>query len=144
MEFYVGQFFSKNFPKISQKFPEIFSTFSKSKKTVIVAPKIVHNHYINQNLAKISLKTPKNSQFFPKNPKFFKIFGAFGTENLEFYVPKMWSFMSKRVPLGSAPPPKLISDFYLSHISLFQVSFIFWNFLIRDEFGGGAGPRGGP
>ena len=103
--------FFEKFPKISQKFPEIFSTFSKSKKTVIVTPKIVHNHYINQNLAKFSLKTPKNGQFFLKNPKFFKIFGAFGAENVEFYVPKMWSFMSQRVPPWSrGPPPKLISD----------------------------------
>ena len=38
LEFYVRQFFSK----ISQKFPEIFSTFSKSKKkTIIFAPKIL-------------------------------------------------------------------------------------------------------
>ena len=75
-------------------------------------PKIVQNHYINQNLGKNSLKTPKNSRFFLKNPKFSKIFGAFGAENLEFYVPKIWSFMSKRVPPWVRVPPKLISDYY--------------------------------
>ena len=97
--------FFEKFPKISRKFPEIFSTFSKSKKTITFAPKIVQNHYINQNLAKFSLKTPKNGRFFLKTPKFFKIFGAFGAENVEFYVPKMWSFMSQRVPPLSRGPP---------------------------------------
>merc|ERR1712163_47553 len=62
--------FFENFTKISRKFPEIFSTFSKSKKITIFTPKIVHNHYINQNLVKFSHKTPKNYRFFPKNPKF--------------------------------------------------------------------------
>ena len=133
--------FYEKFPEISQKFPEIFSTFSKSKKTIIFAPKIVqyhyinqnlakfslnhlsanefsmvsfsvptkivHNHYINQNLAKFSLKTPKNSRFFPKNPKFFKIFGAFGAENLEFYVPKIPIFLEKGSPPGRGVPSKI-------------------------------------
>ena len=99
--------FFEKFPKISRKFPEIFSTFSKSKKTAIFTPKIVHNHYINQNFAKFSLKTPKNSRFFPKNPKFFKIFGAFGAENLEFYVPKILNFLEKgSPPWAGGPPPK--------------------------------------
>ena len=37
------------FRKISQKISEIFSTFSKSKQTVIFVPKLVQNHYIDQN-----------------------------------------------------------------------------------------------
>ena len=55
--------FFKKFSKISPKFSEIFSTFSKSKKPIIFAPKIVQNRYINQNVAKFSLKTPKIANF---------------------------------------------------------------------------------
>ena len=55
--------FFEKFPKISRKFPEIFSTFSKSKKTAIFTPKIVHNHCMNQNFAKFSLKTQKIANF---------------------------------------------------------------------------------
>ena len=109
MEFYVRHFFrkiSQNFPKISRNFLNFF----KIEKTAIFTLKIVHNHYINQNLTKFSLKTPKNSRFFPKNPKFFKIFGAFGAENLEFYVPKIPNFLEKgSPPLGGGSPPKNIS-----------------------------------
>ena len=60
-------FFFEKFPKISRKFPEIFSTFSKLKKTIIIALKIVQNHYIYLNLVKLPLKTPKNFRFFNKN-----------------------------------------------------------------------------
>lgn len=35
--FMSGHFFFEKFPKISKKFPEIFSTFSKSKKTTSAA-----------------------------------------------------------------------------------------------------------
>merc|ERR1712163_8891 len=76
--------FFEKFPKISRKFPEIFSTFSKSKKTITFAPKIVQNHYINQNLAKFPRKTPKIADFSLK------------TLNFEFHVPRIWCFMSKR------------------------------------------------
>ena len=99
--------FFEKFPKISQKFPEIFSTFSKSKKTVIVTPKIVHNHYINQNLAKFSLKTPKMADFSLKTLNFSKFSAP--------SAPKMWSFMSRKCgvlcPKGSPPlsrgPPQI-------------------------------------
>ena len=80
--------FFEKFPKIFRKFPEIFSTFSKSKKTAIFTTKIVHNHYINQNLAKFSLKTPKNSQFFTKTLNFSKFSAP--------SAPKIWSFMSQK------------------------------------------------
>ena len=63
-----------------EKFPEIFSTFSKSKKIIVFVPKLVQNHYIDQNLAKFYLKTTKNCRFFLKNLHFFKIFAAFGGE----------------------------------------------------------------
>ena len=91
--------FFEKFPKISRKFPEIFSTFSKSKKTAIFTPKIVHNHYINQNLAKFSLKTPKNSRFSLKILDFSKFSAP--------SAPKIWSFMSQKFgvlcPKGSPP-----------------------------------------
>ena len=98
--------FFEKFPKISQKFSEIFSTFSKSKKTIIFASKIVQNHYINQNLAKFSLKTPKNSRFSLKILDFSKFSAP--------SAPKIWSFMSQKsrffwrrgTPLGGGPPPK--------------------------------------
>ena len=48
--------------KVTQ-FPEISSTFLKSKKTIIFAPKIVQYHYTNRNLGKFSLKTPKIADF---------------------------------------------------------------------------------
>merc|ERR1711989_70498 len=65
--------FFEKFPKISKNFPEIFSTFSKSKKkTIIYVTKLVQNDYIDQNSVKFSLKTPKNGQFFLKNLDFSK------------------------------------------------------------------------
>ena len=80
--------FTIKFLRISQKFSEKFSTFSKSKKTILFVPKLVQNHYIDQNLAKFFLKIPKNNQFFPKNLNFSK-----------FSAPspsKIWSFMSQK------------------------------------------------
>ena len=92
------------FEKFPENFLKISQLFKNRNKTIVIALKIDQNHYIYQNLAKFSLKTPKNSRFSHKNPKFFKIFGAFGAKNLEFYVPKIWSYMSKRVRLGSGSP----------------------------------------
>ena len=55
-------------------------------------PKIVQNHYINQNLCKIPLKL-QNSRFFLKNPNFLDFrrrkFGVLCPKNLEFYVQKV-------------------------------------------------------
>ena len=99
--------FFQKFPKISRKVPEIFSTFSKSKKNY---------HFCTHNSQKLLFKskfdqifpyTPRNTRFVLKNSEFFKIFGAFGPENLDFYVPEVRSFMSARVPLlGGGFPPK--------------------------------------
>ena len=62
--FEIWSFMSGNFfRKISRKFPEIFSPFSKSKSTIIIALNIVQNHYIGQNLAKFSLKSKKTADF---------------------------------------------------------------------------------
>ena len=63
LEFYPPQFFFEKISKISKKFPEILSTFSKSIKTFIFVPKLVQNHYIDQNLAKFSHETQKMANF---------------------------------------------------------------------------------
>ena len=44
---YVQQFFSKIHQNF-QKFSEIFSTLSKSRKNVIFVPILAQNHYIDQ------------------------------------------------------------------------------------------------
>ena len=98
--FKMWSFMSGNFfRKISQKFPEIFSTFSKSKKTIIFAPKTVQNHNINQNLAKFSLKIPKIVDFSLKTLNFSKFSAP--------SAPKMWSFRSLRDSIlwSWGPPP---------------------------------------
>ena len=93
------QFFFEKISKISEKFPEILSTFSKSIKTYIFVQKLVQNHYIDQNLAKFSHKTPKNGQFFLKIPYFSKFSAP--------SAPKIWSFIPPKIPifleLGSPP-----------------------------------------
>ena len=61
-----------------------FSIFLEIEKTIIFGTKLVQNHHIDLNLTKFSPKTPKKCQFSHKTLKFFKIFGAFGAENLEF------------------------------------------------------------
>ena len=38
-------------------------TFSKSKKTIVFVPKLVRNHYGDQNLVKFFHKTSKNQLF---------------------------------------------------------------------------------
>ena len=68
--------FTIKFLRISQKFSEKFSTFSKSKKTIVFVPKLVQNHYIDQNLAKFALKPPKKT-IFTWNPPFFLKFRRF-------------------------------------------------------------------
>ena len=64
--------FFEKFPKISRKFLDFFSTFSKSTKATIFVPKVVQNHYINQNLAKFFLETPKIANFSLKIIDFSK------------------------------------------------------------------------
>ena len=69
--FMSGDFFRKipqNFRKISRN----FLNFPKiERKPIISVPKLVQNHYIDQNLAKFSHKTARNSRKFgvlcPKN-----------------------------------------------------------------------------
>ena len=103
--FMFSTFFEK-FPKVSRNFPKIFPT---SKKLFFV-PKIVQNHYINQNLVKFSLKISKIAEF-SLNPHFFKNISAFSAKNSEFFVPKTPIFWS----LGPSPlswgPPKINSNY---------------------------------
>ena len=45
-----GNFFRK-ISQNCQKFPDIFSTFLKEKRTIVFVIKLVQNDYIDQNLA---------------------------------------------------------------------------------------------
>ena len=83
-----GNFF-REFPKNCQKIYRIFSTFSGSKKkTVNLVPKLVENHYIDQNLAKLFHKTPKNRKFFLENLNFLRFSAP--------SAPKIWSVMFQK------------------------------------------------
>ena len=93
LEFYLRHFFSKNSPEFPNFSWNFLIFFKSEKKTIIFVTKFVQIDYIDQNLAKFSHKTPKDGHFLLK-PSIFQIFGAFGAENLEFYVPKtrfLWS-----------------------------------------------------
>ena len=63
--------FCEKLLRISQKVSKIFKLL-KIKETFF-CKKLVQNHYSDLNLAKFSLKTPKNSQFFRKNFNFSDI-----------------------------------------------------------------------
>ena len=93
--------FFEKFPKVSRNFPKIFPT---SKKLFFV-PKIVQNHYINQNLAKFSLKTPKNSRFSLKILDFSKFSAPSAPKIWSFIPPKIPNFLEKGSPLGPGSPP---------------------------------------
>ena len=82
-----GSFFKK-FSKISRNFLKIFPT----SKEVFFVPKIVQNHYFNQNLPKFSLKIPKIADFSLKPLIFQKFrrlwrqkFGVFCPTNPDFW-----------------------------------------------------------
>ena len=70
LEFHVRQFFSK----ISQNFKQSFwnfSNFFKIDKKFTFEPKVVQNHYVDQNLAKFSRKL-KKCRFSPNTLHFLK------------------------------------------------------------------------
>ena len=96
--FDIWSFMSGNFfRKISEKFPEIFSTLSKSKKTIIFVTQLVQNDYIDQNLVKFFHKTQKRANFSLKTlifPNFrrlrcrnFDVLGPSGPDFLELGSP---------------------------------------------------------
>ena len=64
--------------RTKRKHPEIFSTFSKLKETIVFVTKLVQNDCINQNLVKFSHKTPKNVQFLLKTLISHSHFSPFG------------------------------------------------------------------
>ena len=103
--------FFEKFPKISRKFPEIFSTFSKSKKTIIFVTKLVRNDYIDQNLVKFSHKTPKNDHF-PLKPLIFQNFRRLRRRKFGVLCPKKADFFVVRVPPWAGVPPWFISELY--------------------------------
>ena len=53
---------------------------------------------------KFPIKLQKTADFSLK-PKLFKIFGAFGAENLKFYVPKTPDFLELGSPHWARVPP---------------------------------------
>ena len=120
LEFYVRRLFKWNSLRNFQKLPEIFSTFSNSKKTNIFVTKWVKNYYIDQNSAKFSFKTPKMVNFSLKT-SIFKVLGAFGAKNWDFYVPKKADFLEFGSSLGQCPP-KFIYDVIPSRSGVFYVS----------------------
>ena len=97
--------FFEKLPKISKKILKFYQLFQNRKKTVIFVSNLVQNQYFDQNLAKFSNKTQKNSQIFFEK-LFFQIFGAFGAENLKLYAPKIPNFLELAPPLGPGSPPK--------------------------------------
>ena len=80
--------FLRKIPQNFQKIPQIFSSFSKLKNSIVFVANLVKKDYIDQNLVKVYYKTPKNVQFLLKTLNFSIFFGDFGDENLKFYVPK--------------------------------------------------------
>ena len=105
------QFFFEKISKISEKFPEILSTFSKSIKTFIFVPKLVQNHYIDQNLAKFSHKTPKTANFSLKS-LIFQNFRRLRRRKFGVLSPqKSRIFWRRGPPLGPGSPPKKYSDY---------------------------------
>ena len=92
-------FFFRKIPQNFQKFPEIFSTFSKSKKTIVLVTKLVQNGYIDQHSVKFSHKTPKNVQFLLKTLNFSKFSAP--------SAPKIWSFMSQKSRFFGVRVPSL-------------------------------------
>ena len=110
-------------PIFFEKFPRRFVKFFKNRKiTIIFEPKLVQNRYIDQNLAKFSLKLQKNFKFFLKNFYFLKNFPpsapkicSFGTQKTQFFV--------VRASWGQ-PPPQFISDNQVSCKS--SIENIYW------------------
>ena len=84
---FMSNIFFEKLPKISKKFPEILTTFLKSKETIVFVSKLVRNCYIDEKLAKLSHITPKSGQFFLK-PLIFQNFRRLRRRNLVIYVPK--------------------------------------------------------
>ena len=108
--FMSGNFF-ENFSRISEKISEIFSTFSKSKKTIIFVTKLVRNEYIDQNLVKFSHETPKNGQFSLKTLNFSQ-FSAPSAPKFGVLCPKKADF------LELVPPSPLSEGHPLIHLWL--------------------------
>ena len=85
----------------------------QNQKTYSFVPKSDQNHYIDQNVAKSALKTPKHSQFSLKT-FFSKNFGAEGAKKLVFHVPKTPSFLKVGSPWGESLLQKISDLNYLS------------------------------
>ena len=90
--FWYPQFFSKNFPKFPKNLWN-FSNFFKIEKITLfwvqISPKALYQSKFSQNFP----QKYKNGQFSLNNCYFFKIFGAFGAENLYFWSSKNPNFL---------------------------------------------------
>ena len=96
--------FFEKFLQISQKNHYFFWFFSESNKIIIFTSKLLQNHNIDPNFP---LKLQKSTNFSLDTHEFFKTFGAFGPENLEFKVPSDPIFLELGSPLlVEVPPPK--------------------------------------
>ena len=94
--FMSGNLFEK-FPKFSNKIFEILPTFSKLMKIDIFVPKLVQNHYVDQNLAILSHRTPKNCRFSLKTFMFYN-FRRLWRRKSGVLCPKNTNFFGLRVP----------------------------------------------
>ena len=97
-------YFLRNHPQRFQKILKIFHFFSKSKNIIVFEPKLVQNHYIDQNLAIFPPKTTKMANFPLKTSILSKFLACsapkmciFDTQNPDFFV--------VRVPPEARPPP---------------------------------------
>ena len=73
---------------------------------MVFVPKLVQNHYIDQNLARFFLKTTKNCRFFLKNLHFFKNFAAFSGEICASFMVFRARFCAWGLPsFGRGPTP---------------------------------------
>ena len=125
--------FFKIFSKIFQNFSANFSIILKLKK-LLSCTQISPKYFIDQIRPNFPLKLPKIALFFKK-------FGPFGAENLEFYDPKPRSFWSWGLLLGRGSLPKYTMAnivLYNFGLTLFTLGFLQ---PIFPEVGGDAAHR---
>ena len=98
----VQKIFSKNFLKFSNK---ISGIFSKSKKSLSYKSSQFEISILIKIWPNSLVKLRKLSVFFLKTFIFFKIFGAFGAEDVKFQVPSGPDFCGVGVPSVYAECP---------------------------------------
>ena len=81
-----GEWISNNSVKFPIKICNFLNFFKIEKKNIISQFKLVQMYHFDQNLAKVSSKTPKKVPIVTQNPWFFKNFSPFGAKSLSFWV----------------------------------------------------------